>query len=504
MSETGAIEVPLSAVPLVSVLIPAKAEPDFLMAALRSLQRNGPADIPFETIVVLDDPVAGLKEMLDVAVRGVTVVTSDVNLGLAGALNLGRSHARGELLIVLHDDAEVEPDWMESLVATAHADPRAGAIGGKVLFLDRTLQNAGNILWRDASTSPPWAGEAPPAQAFGELRPVDYCGSSSLLVRADVWDAIGGIDERYYPAYYVDVDIAMSVRRLGYEVLYQPASVILHHRGASSGTRWRHFVAARNRPLFACKWNDQLEAQEPSGPDAGEAVNRALARTVLAAEARRGRNLRLDLQPLSLRRDGEAAVLRQALEVTADYVAWLEQSFQASVDDAEALRLEIESVRATNERLRASAMYLPGEYLGFGDAGAVYRYRTAGGHGREAWGTWLDDQPFHLILPMPVLTDGPRRAHLALDLVSLIAGQRAESPFTVSINGAVVLDIVETMPESRRYEADFDLPDGEIAITVIGRNARSPSSLGIGGDARLLSVGLIGLQLNTAGAASQR
>ena len=496
MHEPGDVAIPLAAVPLVSILIPAKAEPDFLMAALRSLQRNGPTNIPFETIVVLDDPVAGLAKALDGAVRGVTVVASEVNLGLAGALNLGRAQARGELLIVLHDDAEIEPDWMETLVATAHADPRAGAIGGKVLFPDRTLQNAVNILWRDASTSPAWTGETPSAQAFGKLRPVDYCGSSSLLVRAAVWDAMGGIDERYFPAYYVDVDIAMSVRRLGYEVLYQPASVILHHRGASSGLNWRQFVSARNRLLFCDKWTDQLADHEPPDPDADEAVDRALARTALAAEVRRKRNLPLDLQPLSLRRDGEPAVLRQALEVTAGYVTWLEQSLRASADETEALRLELESVRRTNDRSRAGALYQQGVYLGFDADGAAYSYRTTGGHGREKWGTWLDDQPFHLVLPRPAGTGDDRRARLTLDAVSLIAGRRAESPFTVSINGAIVLDIVETTSEPQRYEAHFDLPDGEIAITISGGSACTPTSLNVGSDSRLLSVGLIGVQVD--------
>ena len=485
------------------MIIPAKAERDYLMAALRSLERNGPANIPFETIVVLDNPVAGLAEALDMGVRGVTVVASAVNLGLAGALNLGRSAAQGQLLIILHDDAEVEPGWMEALVATAQADPRAGAIGGKVLFPDGTLQNAGNILWRDASTSPPWTGATPLAHAFPEVRAVDYCGSSSLLVRAALWDAIGGVDERYYPAYYVDVDIAMSVRRLGYEVLYQPASVIRHHRGASSGLRWRHFVSARNRTLFADKWSGELSDHEPPDPDVGAAVERALARAALAAEIRRGRELATDLHPLSLRRDGEAAVLRQALGATDDYVASLERSVQAAEAEAEALRLAIDAVRSDNERLRSSTAYLAGEYLGFGIDGAAYRYRTSGGHAREAWGVWLDDRPFHLVVPRPVVPAGDRRVQLALDAAPLIAGQRGESPFTVSINGAVVLDIVETVPEPRRYVVDFDLPDGDVTITIAGRNTCTPESLGIGADPRSLSVGLIGLLLSAVGPTDQ-
>lgn len=484
------IAVPLAAVPLVSVIIPAKAELDYLMAALRSLERHGAANIPFETIVVLDDPIDRLAAALDVGVRGVTVVASSVNLGLAGALNLGRSAARGQLLIVLHDDAEVEPGWMEALVKTAQADPRAGAIGGKAMFPDGTLQGAGYILWRDASTSPPWTGAPPPADTFSELRPVDYCGSSSLLVRAEVWDAIGGIDERYYPAYYVDVDIAMSVRRYGYDVLYQPASVIRHHRSASSGPHWREFVTLRNRTQFVDKWRDELADYEPPDHDVGAAIARALARASMAAATRRSRDLAADLPPVSLRRDGDAAVLGQALAATNDYAAWLLQSLRAADEETEALRLEL--------RAQASSVYVAGEYLSFGIDGAAYRYHKSGGHAPEAWGVWLGAEPFYLVLPTPVVPVGNRRVQLELDATPLIVGRRGESPFTVSINGAVVLDVVETAPGVRRYAVDFDLPDGDAAtaIAIVGGNPCSPESLGVSTDARLLSVGLIGLVLN--------
>src|SRR5262249_11859966 len=156
------------------------------------------------------------------------------NLGLAGAGNRGRALAKGELLVLLHDDAEVEPGWLEALVEAADRHPEAGAIGGKVLFPDGRLQSAGMILWRDATTSPPWTkGTTPDPAAFDRPRAVDYCGTCSLLVRAAVWDAAGGLDERLFPVYFVDVDLAMAIRRMGRVVLYEPRSVIRHHQGAS-------------------------------------------------------------------------------------------------------------------------------------------------------------------------------------------------------------------------------------------------------------------------------
>lgn len=274
---TAAIALPLSASPRVSVIIPAAAGIRLLLACLRALQRCAPAHIQFETIVLLNKVEPELSHLLD-AIVGVRIERPTANLGLAGGGNRGRSLARGEYLILLHDDAEVEPGWMEALVATADAHPEAGAVGGKVLNMDRSLQHAGSVLWRDAMTTPPWL-KRPQPTAFDRLRAVDYCGTCSLLVRAATWDAVGGLDELLYPAYYVDVDLAMSVRSVGQVVLYEPASRIRHQRSASSDPRWRRFLAARNRERFVRKWQHQLEAHHELrvDRDAG-ALERAMRR----------------------------------------------------------------------------------------------------------------------------------------------------------------------------------------------------------------------------------
>jgi GT2 family glycosyltransferase len=281
------IDLPQPSSPRVSVIIPAAGEPGLLRACLRSLAKNGPREIPFETIVVLNAVAAetgGAAEVTPREAPGVRFVRPGVNLGLAGAGNRGRSLARGEYLVLLHDDAEVEPGWLEALVETADRHAEAGAVGGKVLFPDGRLQNAGMILWRDGSTSPAWAGAAPPAAAFDRLRAVDYCGTSSLLVRAAAWDAAGGLDERFYPAYYVDVDLSLAIRRHGQVVLFEPRSQIRHRQGASGGGRFRVFVTLRNRRLLLEKWGKALEEHEPWEKGSAEAVERAMARAAAFAE----------------------------------------------------------------------------------------------------------------------------------------------------------------------------------------------------------------------------
>lgn len=332
-------EIPASGAPRVSVIIPSAAASELLAACLRSLARHAPKGIPFETIVVLNNATSASEARIQGAFSGVQVLSSSVNLGLAGAGNLGRARSKGELLAILHDDAEIEPGWMEALIESADLHPEAGAIGSKVYFPDGRLQSAGNILWRDGTTSPPWVGPAPDPAAFDELRAVDYCGTSSILVRTATWDAVGGLDERFFPAYYVDVDLCMGVRHVGQVVLYEPRSRIRHHRGASMRNRFRFFVSARNRSLFLEKWERAMDQHEPPAPGSPEAITRALE----CARAFVPRVVRPNdaLAPRTYTMPEVAALERRNLErdlaVNREYVADLSAALEASEERLRAI-----------------------------------------------------------------------------------------------------------------------------------------------------------------------
>ena len=330
-----------AAVPRVSIIIPATSTRTLLRACLRSLAVHGPAGIAHEIIVVLNESEG--DEGLSREFPDVEFVASPVNLGLAGAGNRARALAQGELFVLLHDDAEVEAGWLEALVHTADAHPEAGAVGSKVLYPDGRLQNAGMVLWREATTSPPWVGDEPGADAFPETRAVDYCGTSSLLIRASAWDAVGGLDERLYPAYPVDVDLAMGLRQAGFVVLYEPRSVIRHHRGASSiSDRWREFVGGRNRLLFLEKWASALEEHEPAEHDSVEAISRALARAEVAADRCRNAEPPKPTSPSATfdAEEQQQRLTRSSRELQRAYIADLEAKLAESEADRQA-RLEV-------------------------------------------------------------------------------------------------------------------------------------------------------------------
>src|SRR4030095_7676693 len=121
---------------------------------------------------------------------------------------------------------------------------------------------AGSIVWRNAEAYHYGWGHSPEDRRYNFAREVDYITGASLFIRKDLWDQLGGFDTCYAPAYYEDTDLCMGVRALGYKVIYQPRSRILHFEGATSGTDTgtgiKRFQPI-NREKFREKWDDVLK-----------------------------------------------------------------------------------------------------------------------------------------------------------------------------------------------------------------------------------------------------
>lgn len=308
-------------------MIAAGARGPLLERCLERLATVGSRDVAFETIVFLDgagdDEASRLREL----VRGARVEASSIELGLAGALNRARASARGEFLVSLHDDAEIEPGWLDALVAAADDDPQAGAVGSLILRMDRRVQAAGRELLPSGVTRPAWGRSV---RDLDRVHVVDQCGSASLLVRASTWDELGGADERFYPVYYVDVDLCVAILARGQRVLLEPRSVIRHHQGASTYRAFARFVHGRNRELFRAKW--------------GEVVTTHVPGSGLVARPAAGELPRQQREPDPERQ--ERVQLERALDVTREYA----QSLQARLAWREAMR---ERFRGLDARMDA-------------------------------------------------------------------------------------------------------------------------------------------------------
>jgi len=272
------IEFPRFPSPRVSILILAWRQHALLQTCLQHLSESISPSIAYEVIVVLNGATPEVDTFLRRHVQGATLLTSRVNRGFAGANNWAANTARGEYLVLLNDDTTVGPRWLEWLVATADNHPRAGAVGSCILFPDGRLQEAGSIIWNDGSTMPVARNESGGALDWHFVRKVDYVSACSLLVRRTSWDAVGGLDEGYFPAYYEDVDLCLSIHARGEDVLYEPRSRVRHHESASSDPRFKLFLSNRNKKRLIEKWPDALSVCEPAAPWSPPAITRAIWR----------------------------------------------------------------------------------------------------------------------------------------------------------------------------------------------------------------------------------
>jgi len=247
---------------------------DVTLRCLAALAANTPHDA-IEVIVVDDASSRETGEALG-RVRGARLVRNERNLGFLGSCNRGASESRGEFVLFLNNDTQVTPGWLDGLLSAARSG-RVGAVGSKLVYPDGTLQEAGGVIWSDASGWNFGRGEDPEAPEYNVRREVDYCSAASLLVRRDLFERVGGFDDRFSPGYYEDTDLCFALREQGFATVYEPTSVVVHFEGATHGTEQGGGVQGahgkanqyRNRHVFRAKWATELARHWPSGTARG-------------------------------------------------------------------------------------------------------------------------------------------------------------------------------------------------------------------------------------------
>jgi GT2 family glycosyltransferase len=273
-----------------SVLICVHGKLDYTRRCLETLLGER-SPLLHEIVVVDNASTDGTAAWLgELAAREplVHVLSPGENLGFVGGNNLAAEHATGDYLVLLNNDTEPRPGWLEALVETAERDASVGAVGAKLIYPDGRLQEAGAIVFSDGSGWNYGRSGDPADPRFSFVREVDYCSAACLLVRAELWHELGGFDERYAPAYYEDTDLCFAIRDSGRRVLLQPRAEIVHHEGATAGTDLasgfkRHQEI--NRHAFREKWATELRAQaQPHASLVRLASNRATGRRILIVD----------------------------------------------------------------------------------------------------------------------------------------------------------------------------------------------------------------------------
>jgi GT2 family glycosyltransferase len=171
----------------------------------------------------------------------VHLLRSDHNLGFARANNLAAREAQGQFLLLLNSDAAVQPESLAAAVGWMRAHPDCGAAGVQLLNPDGSPQNS-------IANFPTLATELLNKSLLRRLCPRRYPGKehrfaepvevetvvgACMIIRRDLWDAIGGLDERYF-FFFEETDFCLQTRRLGKRLMHLPQITVRHGQGQTA------------------------------------------------------------------------------------------------------------------------------------------------------------------------------------------------------------------------------------------------------------------------------
>ncbi|MFQ5528715.1 MAG: glycosyltransferase family 2 protein [Gemmatimonadota bacterium] len=222
---------------------------EMTMRALRRLAAC--TEARFETLVWDNGSGDGSTGLIAAEFPGVRVHGHDENLGVAGGRNAaGRLAIKlwsPHYLMFLDNDIEVDPAFVSALAAPLERDSTLAQTQAKLLYADDpTRINYGGgvrIVWWRGITQPEGCGQPDKGQ-FDVERPVQACGGGAMMVRASVFEELGGFDERYNPFGPEDLDFSLRLREAGYQNLYVPTAVGYHAETHTFGAGYTEEYAA--------------------------------------------------------------------------------------------------------------------------------------------------------------------------------------------------------------------------------------------------------------------
>lgn len=238
----------------VSVVIPNYNGEKYIKKCLDSLMVQSLK--PDEIIVVDNNSTDGSLELLNNDFRDkICIIALEKNTGFSVAVNKGIKASKGEFVVLLNNDTELDKDWLKELHSVIQKDNKIFSCCSKMIRYDNRniIDDAG-----DEYSILGWSfkrGDGKSIKYYQDTEEVFSSCAGAAIYRKTILDEIGYFDEKFF-AYLEDIDISYRARSFGYKNYYAHKAKVYHIGSATSGSRHNLFkvrLAARNNIFLIYK-----------------------------------------------------------------------------------------------------------------------------------------------------------------------------------------------------------------------------------------------------------
>jgi GT2 family glycosyltransferase len=250
--------------PTISVIMVTHNQLALTLTALGSLRANYPGAIE---LILVDSGSTDETRQIGQYVHGAKLLPFQINIDDVRACNAALQVVSADRVLLLKNNVELAAGAVANAVARLASDPAIGAVGGKVIRGHGLLQEAGNILWHDGSTSSYLREALPLTPEANFVRDVHFCSSVFLMLHRGWVEKIDGLDGDFTLTHYADADLCVRLAAAGARVVYDPA-VVVHRLDADlSDASERESAMAADRQNFVRKhagFLDKCPAPDPT------------------------------------------------------------------------------------------------------------------------------------------------------------------------------------------------------------------------------------------------
>lgn len=247
----------------VSIVIPSYNDVDYLRKCIQGIKKTCIRSV--KEIIIVDDycQKENSERLLQLEDELVSVIFKSERLGFAGAVNVGISQAKHDVLL-LNSDTVPLPGWLCHLQNAAfNLDPRIGLVSPKLIYPSGLIQYGGTF--HASSIAPQWfahlyAGASPLNPEANVPFYIRGISGACVYIKREVLEVIPGLDDKYWLG-FEDVDFAYQAWSKGFRCFYEPSSALIHHESATRGYSQgiRELSSLRR---FWDKWGSPISAGE--------------------------------------------------------------------------------------------------------------------------------------------------------------------------------------------------------------------------------------------------